>query len=193
MKLRRLSVASLLVACAFYATPRAAHASPTAPAAAAAAPVKEKPTAFHTDVIFLDVVQAARGVSLYERVIGLVPGARVAVGKDPKSMVAHDSPERLARFRVLVPLLVRGEGGKERLFVRPVAHMLPSDLARMLLDVMNPNARQTMLLVPDDRSGKLVVRASIAVYKKLDLLIRRVDIPSRTRQSTRVIPAPAAP
>ena len=186
MKLRRLSVASLLVACALFATPRAAQAT-------AAAPAKEKPTAFHTDIIFLDVVQARRGVSLYERVIGLAPGARVAVGKDPKSMVAHDSPERLARFRVLVSLLEVGEGGNERLFVRPVAHMLPSDLARMLLDVMNPEARQTMLLVPDDRSGKLVVRASRTVYKKLDVLIRRVDIPSRTRESTRVIPAPAAP
>lgn len=184
MELARLPIAGCFVAWALLTSPGLAVAKATSPPA-------EKPRAFHTDIIFLDVVQASRGVALYERVIGLAPGARVAIGKDPKSMVAHDDPERLARFRVLVSMLDQGEGGKDKVYVRPVAHMLPSDLARLLLDVMNPAARQTMLLVPDDRSGKLVVRASSVVYKKLDRLIRRVDIPSRTEKSTRVIPAPA--
>ena len=162
-------------------------------AQAASKPQEPKPKTFHTDVIFLDVVQATRGVALYKRVIGLAPGARVAIGKDPKSMVAHDAPERLARFRVLVSMLDHAHKGQERIYVRPVAHMLPSDLARLALDVMNPKARARMILVPDDRSNKLVVRAPSAVYKKLDLLIRRLDIPSRTRPSTHVIPAPEAP
>ena len=165
----------------------------TVSAKPAAQPKESKPVPFHTDIIFLDVVQASRGVALYERVIGLAPGAHVSIGKDPKSMVAHDTPERLARFRMLVSMLDRGEQGSDRLYVRPIAHMLPSDLARMVLDIMNPKARQTMMLVPDDRSGKLVVRTTSAVYKRLDLLIRRVDIPSRTRRTTRVIPAPDAP
>ena len=185
-ELRRLSVAGLFLAITVLATLPGAMAKPPAQP-------ETKPTAFHTDVIFLDVVQASRGVALYERVIGLAAGARVSVGKDPRSMVAHDTPERLARFRVLVSMLDRAEGSADRLYVRPVAHMLPSDLARMLLDVMNPKARQTMLLVPDDRSGKLVVRAPSVVYKKLDLLIRRVDIPSRTKKSIRVTPSPASP
>ena len=149
-----------------------------------------KPEQFRTDVIFLDAVQASRGVALYKRVIGLAPGARVAVGKDPKSMVAHDTQERLARFRVLVSMLDHEHNPKERIFVRPVAHMLPSVLARLVLDVMNPKARRTMILVPDDRSSKLVVRSTGPIYKKLDLLIRRLDIPSRSRTTTRVIPAP---
>ena len=164
-----------------------AHAEPSPPGD------DQNPATFHTDVIFLDVVQASRGVALYKRVIGIAPGAHVSVGKDPKSMVAHDTRARLARFRVLVSMLDRGEGARDRIFVRPVAHMLPSDLARMVLDVMNPKARQTMMLVPDDRSGKLVVRTSSAVYKRLDLLIRRVDVPSRTKRTVRVVPAPGAP
>jgi len=148
-----------------------------------------KPSTGHTDVIFLDALSAEAGVTLYERVIGFGPGTHVAVGADPRSIVAHDTPERLARFRVLVSMLDHG-GEKLRLFVRPVVHLAPSRLATLLLDITNPKARATFTLVPDDRSSKLVVRANAPVYDRLDTLIRRLDVPARAARRVHVVPAP---
>ena len=146
-----------------------------------------QPTPHSTDIIFLDVLPAQRAVVLYERVIGITPGARVAVGKDPRSVVVHDTQERLSRFRVLVSMLDRGDGS-DHLYVRPVIHVSPSHLATVLLDVMNTQAKKAFVLVPDDRSKRLVVHCQPEAYERLDKLIRRLDIPARSPRKIRVAP-----
>ena len=148
----------------------------------------DQPTPYSTDVIFLEVLSAERGVALYERVIGLAPGARVAVGKGPRTVVAHDTQERLSRFRVLVSMLDRGDAS-DHLYVRPVIHVAPSHLATLLLDVMNNQAKKGLILVPDDRSKRLVARCRPDAYERLDKLIRRLDIPAKNPRKTGVVPA----
>ena len=63
-------------------------------------------------------------------------------------------------------------------------------LATILLDVMNPKARRSFILVPDDRAKKLVFRCQPKVYARLDKLIRRLDVPAREERKVRVVPKP---
>ena len=175
-RLARLSIAALALS-TLLSHPAAAHKRGG-----------DQPTPYSTDVIFLEVLPAERGVALYERVIGLTPGARVAVGKAPRSVVVHDTQDRLARFRILVSMLDRGDAS-DHLYVRPVIHVAPSHLATLLLDVMNTQSKKGFILVPDDRSNKLVVRCRPDAYERLDKLIRRLDIPAKNPRKTGVVPA----
>jgi type II secretory pathway component GspD/PulD (secretin) len=145
----------------------------------------DAPTAsgLRTEVIFLrdNGMGAERALALYERVIGQSGESSAMVGRQPNMLVVRDTPERLARFRRLLDALDRG-GAERRLYVRPVAHLAPSELAPA--DVR---------LVPDDRSSALIVSATLADYRRLDALIRRIDVPAEGRDTRqiRVTPGPS--
>lgn len=143
-----------------------------------------------TEVIFLEEngMGAERALTLYERVIGKSGESSAMVGRQPNMLVVRDTPQRLARFRRLLDALDRG-GADRRLYVRPVTHVAPSQLASLLAELAPADVR----LVPDDRSGALIVSATLPDYRRLDTLIRRLDVPGegRNTREIRVTPAPS--
>lgn len=147
-------------------------------------------SSLRTEVIFLrdNGMGAERALTLYERVIGQSGESSAMVGRQPNMLVVRDTPERLARFRRLLAALDRG-GAERRLYVRPVSHLAPSALASLLAELAPADVR----LVPDDRSGALIVSATLTDYRRLDALIRRLDVPGEGRDSRqiRVTPAPS--
>lgn len=143
-----------------------------------------------TEVIFLreNGMGAERALALYERVIGQSGESSAMVGRQPNMLVVRDTPERLGRFRKLLAALDRG-GAERRLYVRPVTHLAPSELVSLLAELAPADVR----LVPDDRSSALIVSATLADYRRLDTLIRRLDVPGEGRDTReiRVTPAPS--
>lgn len=145
-----------------------------------------------TEVIFLkeNGMGAERALTLYERVIGRSGESSAMVGRQPNMLVVRDTRERLTRFRKLIDELDRPGQGL-RLYVRPIAHLAPSSLLPLLAELTPPSVR----LVPDDRSSVLIVSASLADYRRLDALIRRLDVPgegqTREDRAIRVTPGPS--
>lgn len=146
---------------------------------------------YRTDVIFLVDLPPARAVALWERLVGPRGEARAMEGR-ANTIVVHDTPRRLARFRALLEHLDTPGGARERLYVRPVIHLEPSALAALVREVLEPLPDGvTLLLVPDDRSGQLVVRTTARRYATIDRLARRLDVPAHERQrAIRTVPAP---
>ena len=138
-----------------------------------------------THVFLLQAMQAEQAATLYERMLGLPPETRLVAGRDGKSLIAHDTPERLERFTKLLSALDRDEGAGQRIYVRPVLHRIPSELAELVRQVVGQAAPT---LVADDRSGALVVRARWPEYQELDTLLRRLDVPARGERALRVTP-----
>lgn len=145
-----------------------------------------------TEVLFLERggLGAERAVTLYQRILGETGESRVTVGRQPNMLVVRDTPERLKRFRALIAALDHpGEG--QRLYVRPVVHVAPSALAA-LIEQTGAFPPDLLSVVPDDRSGHLVVRARLADYRRLDLLLRKLDVaPGDGQRQIRVTPAPS--
>jgi len=131
-----------------------------------------------TEVVFLQGMQAERAITLWERVIGPIPEATILPGKSPDVVVVKDTPERLVRFRALLGALTGGAAA-DRIYVRPVVHVLPSELAARLADLLADTPDRAVVLVPDDRSQRLVVKAQPARYLAIDKLARALDVPSR--------------
>lgn len=140
-----------------------------------------------TEVIFLEQggMGAERALMLYERVIGRSGEGSATIGRQPNMLVVRDTPERLARFRALIRALDR-PGAERRLYMRPMTHVAPSQMARLVGDLLPEDVR----LVPDDRSGNLVVSATLDDYRRLDALVRKLDVPGQGRQ-IRVTPGPS--
>lgn len=141
-----------------------------------AAEAAEAPTP-RTDIFFLEAMSADRAVTLYEKVLGIGPETRVMKGKDPRTVVARDMPDRLARYRVMLLVLDTPTTRRLKIYVRPMAHRTPSEVAGLILETLSEKQRRDLTLVPDDRSGRLVVRTHAVFYQRLDRLIRRLDVP----------------
>lgn len=134
-----------------------------------------------TEVVFLGDIPASRATALWERVIGPEPEAFIVPGKSPDMLVVKDTPERLTRFRSLLKALA-GTAPDEHIYVRPVVHMAPSALVDLLMEVLvEPNGTGPRL-VPDDRSGRLVVVTTAARYRAIDKIARTLDTPPRGRE-----------
>lgn len=165
-----------------------ALASPALASPALASPEAES---LRTEVIFLREggMGVERAMTVYDRVIGARGESSITVGRQPNMLVVRDTPPRLKRFRALLTALDR-PGEDARVFIRPVHHLAPSELAARVaeLDVFDPAAVQ---LVPDDRSGQLVVSASLAEYRRLDALIRKLDVAGGAGRQIRVTPGPS--
>ncbi|MCC6623652.1 MAG: hypothetical protein IT385_20510 [Deltaproteobacteria bacterium] len=134
-----------------------------------------------TEVVFLQGMQAERAITLWERVIGPIPEATILPGKSPDVVVVKDTPARLARFRALVGAL-SGGGSADRIYVRPVVHVTPSALAERLAELLAGTRDEAVVLAPDDRSQRLVVKATPARYLAIDKLARALDVPPRGGQ-----------
>ena len=140
-----------------------------------------------TEVIFLEQggMGAERALTLYERVIGRSGEGSATLGRQPNMLVVRDTPERLTRFRALIRALDR-PGAERRFYVRPMVHVAPSQMATLVGDLIPDDVR----LVPDDRSGHLVVSATLSDYRRVDALVRKLDVPGQGRQ-IRVTPGPS--
>ncbi|MGM0576343.1 MAG: hypothetical protein ACQEXJ_11485 [Myxococcota bacterium] len=135
---------------------------------------------WRTDVLFLESMQAGHAATLYERVLGTPPGVRVAPGRDAGTLVVRDTPARLDRFRALLGALDGPDRGMLHIYVRPVIHRTPSGLAALARDAFDAAGEAPLHMVPDDRSRNLVVQTAPETYRKLDRLLRRLDVRERT-------------
>jgi type II secretory pathway component GspD/PulD (secretin) len=144
-----------------------------------------------TDIIFLKSMSVSRAAALYERVIGFGVGGRLVPGRDGRSLIVHDLKERLERFRRFLELLDVEGRGEFKIFVRPVQHVVPSELANIVAEVFYDDERRGVVLVPDDRTRLLIVQSTTDTYHKIDNLIRNLDVPLPRKKSIRVAPAPA--
>lgn len=143
---------------------------------------------FQTAIVFLQEMSTERAVTLYERVIGVIGGATIVVGRDKRSVIVKDTRERLTRYRHLLSLLdVKGQD-KLRIFVRPVIYRVPSELAKMLDETLAKVSKAPLHMAPDDRAGLLVVATTRETYRRLHILAERLDVrPDRGKQ-VRVVP-----
>lgn len=143
-----------------------------------------------TTIIFLKTIKSDTAITLYERVVGKTPGTRL-VRRDERTLVVHDLRSRVARFTKLLAVLDLPSKSKVGLYIRPVIHRRPSELAA-LLDKLLADERSgaPLHIIADDRSGQLIVRATPATYATLDKLARRLDVPGRGGKKIRVLPAP---
>jgi len=158
------------------------------------APAQASGDTYRTEIIFLKSLSVERAIALYERVIGVRSGTRVVEGHGADTVVVRDTPHQLARFRALLGVLDRadrGRDGEQRLYLRPVVHLAPSDLADLVRSVLDGHRLLAeVLMAPDDRSGQLVVRTTRDRYLTLDRLMRRLDVPARDRErAIRTLPA----
>lgn len=143
---------------------------------------------YRTEVIFLAALPAERALLLHERLIGQAGESNIVRGRQPNMVVVKDTPERLARFHALLAALDKDGAAGLRIFLRPVQHVLPSELAALASEVLDdPGVR----MVADDRSRHLVVMSRPEAYQRLDRLLRKLDVPSEKGRQIRVTPAPS--
>lgn len=144
-----------------------------------------------TEVIFLtgDGMGAERALTLYDRIIGPSGESSAALGRQPNMLVVRDTPPRLARFRAILKAL-DVPGAQTRLFIRPMHHLAPSQIKPLIeeLETFDP---PMISLVADDRSGQLIVQARLEDYRRLDRIIRKLDVASDNQRQIRVTPAPS--
>ncbi|TNF23447.1 MAG: hypothetical protein EP329_27525 [Deltaproteobacteria bacterium] len=154
------------------ATARGASPSPAAVTAA---------DSYRTDVIFLAHMPQKRAIALWEKILGPAGEARIIVGR-AGTVVVYDTPPRLARFRALVEALDSGDASAH-IYLRAVVHLPPSALADLIARVLgDAGGEGRLVLVPDDRSGQLLVRTTPERYRVVDRLARRLDVPAGDRQ-----------
>jgi type II secretory pathway component GspD/PulD (secretin) len=107
-------------------------------------------------------------------------------------VVVKDSPERLARFHALIAALDRKGAAARRIYIRPVAYLLPSELAKELDEIAGATGDE-LRMVPDDRTQRLVVITTAAIYRRVDLVARRLDVPGQGRDIRQGQPGSARP
>lgn len=154
---------------------------------ASAAPAPSHKTA----VIFLKHMKASRAVAIYERVLGRVQGSVIAPGRDNTSVTVRDTAVRLARYKNLLKLL-DVPGDELRVYVRPVLHRAPTELAALIEEVLVARkTKATVTLVPDNASGQLVVSTTKRVYFHIiDPLARKLDRKAPPGRRVRIVPQP---
>lgn len=156
---------------------------------AAAAPDESQETV----VIFLQSMSVDHAIALYGRVLGNQAGSAISEGRSAGTVIVRDSPERVARFRTLMKALDRGGDGGH-LYIRPVVSLRPSDLAALARETIDGEAAwDGVVMVPDDRTDQLVVRATPERYRALDKLLRRLDRPPDRRRDRQIRTLPAPP
>ncbi len=142
-----------------------------------------------TTVLFLNTMPASNAAALYRRVLGTPPGTRVVAGTDGKTLVVRDSTARLGHFQRLLETLDTPGRSALHIYVRPVVHRPPSELAGLIREALEPAGSKDLALLPDDTLRVLVVRALPSDYKRIDRLARMLDAPGVQRQR-RVPPMP---
>jgi|GEM_PF-1537029 len=164
-----------------------------APVAAAVPGDATAADGYRTDVIFLEHMPQTRAIALWEKVIHPAGEARIIAGR-AGTVVVYDTPPRLTRFRALLKALDVG-GAEARIYLRPVVHLAPSALADLIDRVLgDARGRDRVVLVPDDRSGQLLVRTTSARYRVIDKLARRLDVPTaERRRAIRTLTGPSEP
>ncbi len=148
---------------------------------------------YRTEVIFLEGLSAERAITIHERLLGQVGESAIVLGRQPNVVVVKDTPLRLSRFREILALLDRPGAAERRIYIRPVRHLAPSELARLVAEVIDQggDAAEAVQLVPDDRGRQLVVMCRERTYRSLDRLMRKLDVGSTNPREIRVTPAPA--
>lgn len=147
-----------------------------------------------TEVIFLEGLPAERAILLHQRLLGPAGESTIVLGRQPNVVVVRDTPERLRRFHRILDALDQRGAAKKHIYVRPVRHLAASELARLAEEILAAQeGDDAVKMVPDDRSGQLVVMCRRDTYFALDRLFRRLDAPADARRDReiRVTPAPA--
>ena len=115
--------------------------------------------------------------ALYGRLFGPKAGRLIVTG--PRLLI-KDVEARLANFGPIVRALDTRAHQGTRIYARPARHRLPSELISVVKGVMHQKTMvkpPPVVLVPDDRSGHIIVRTSPKRYRQIDRLLRRLDRP----------------
>lgn len=155
----------------------------------AAPALAAKPT-HRTDIIFLRAIPKERAAALYHRYMGPYPGSRIVVGANQNTVICHDTLPRLAEFRELLELIDVPGAKRRRIYVRPVLHRVPTELAHLIAEALGPAVKRApLVIVADDRGSRLVVSTTQAIYLKIDKIARRLDVrPRDGGRKVRVVP-----
>ncbi|MCB9786564.1 MAG: hypothetical protein H6744_07700 [Deltaproteobacteria bacterium] len=160
---------------------------------AAAAPAARAGQPLPTHIVFLRAMPAERAAALYAHVLGTLPGTRVVPGVDDNTLVVRDSASRLGHFQRLLEVLDVPTRAALHIYVRPVSHRPPSELAALIEQTLDPHPGPGMALIPDDILRVLVVQALPADYARIDRLARRLDSPAVERRRRTVVRPEEAP
>ncbi len=147
-----------------------------------AAPV---PPARVTHVFDVRHGDVTRFQDLYLRLAG--PEAAVVAEPRTRRLVVSDRPERLERLLVLLRALDRPDGESYRIYVRPIRHRAAAELAA----AVTPLAQALggiLTLTPDPATEQWIVVATPDAYRRLDALVRRLDVPARGGPRIWVVP-----
>ena len=135
----------------------------------------------------LRAMSAQQAIELYTRIVSAGEGTIVAT-PEGDAVLLQDTPERSARFRRLLEHLDRRGPKGRRLYVRPVLHRLPSELAEVTRRILGDRIGRDVALAPDDRSQQLVVHTRPSTYVTLDRLLKKLDTPPRDEKRIFVLP-----
>ncbi|NUN16280.1 MAG: hypothetical protein HUU55_21850 [Myxococcales bacterium] len=142
-----------------------------------------------TRVVKLHHVEPQRVLDLYQKLAGKTGTVDVSSGQN--AVVIHDYPESIRRFERILSLLDVPKGGALRIYVRPILHRDPQELVDLVSAVWETKTGPPPRFVSDERTGQLIVVTTAESYRKLDRLLRRLDVPERGQEKELWIePAP---
>jgi type II secretory pathway component GspD/PulD (secretin) len=136
----------------------------------------------------LQTMSVEQALLVHDRVLGTAPGAKITGSPKGDAVILHDERPRIDRFRTLLTMLDLPGAKGRRIFVRPVQHRLASELVTVTRRVFGEAMGRDVGFAPDDRSSRLVVRASAAQYRTIDRLLKRLDIRPRDERRIFILP-----
>lgn len=130
-----------------------------------------------TRVVRLEHVEIQRALELYPKLVGST--GTIEVSASQNAVIIHDFPESIRRFERILAILDVPHGTTLRIYVRPILYRQPEELVSLVSAVWESKSGPAPRFVADDRTGQLIVVASAESYRKLDRLLRRLDVPER--------------
>ena len=134
---------------------------------------------FETSVVFLQAIAPDRAAALHERVLGKLEGTAVVVDAKRRTVTVRDTPARLERFRALLALVDLPGRESLRVYVRPVLHRTPEELAELAEELLKARTKgrgHVPHFVPVAGSDQLIVQTTRQAYLGVvDPLLRRLD------------------
>ena len=129
-----------------------------------------------TTVVILKSMSLKRAELLYDKAVGRSAKTQIVVDKRGRSLVVRDYRSKLEQYKSLISVM-DAPGAKDlKVYVRPVIHLKASALADKLRPLMKAVSRSPLRMAPLDRARRLVVMTTWPVYRKLDVLARRLDV-----------------
>ena len=129
-----------------------------------------------TTVVILKAMSLKRAELLYDKAVGRSAKTQIVVDRRGRSLVVRDYRSKLEQYKALIGVLDAPGTKKLKIYVRPVVHLKASVLADKLKPLMKAVSRAPLRMAPMDRARRLVVMTTWPVYRKLDVLARRLDV-----------------